>query len=116
MALDLDREPEGDRWEKWIGGVIAPLPLAAWGLYWIITRHAVLRGRGGPTVLEGGGAVAAGLTVLFLALCLHFHYFWGLNESATMRRFHPYGKALALLGLILSLSYTTWSLLRLFIA
>ena len=118
MSLGLDDEPQGDGWERWAYGVLAPLPFLYFGALWIITRHAVLSGRRGETVLvlDGTAAVVAGLSPLCLALLLHFHYFWGLSKTRALRQWYVAGKAVSLLGLTAGLSYLTWRLLAGFFA
>jgi hypothetical protein len=115
MSLGLDYRPQGDPWDMWLYGVIAPLPVAGMAFLWIISRHAVIQGKGNTTVLHGTDAVALGVTALCFALLLHFHYFWGLSEHPTLQRYHMVGKAFSFLGLIIGLVYLIWCLFRIYI-
>lgn len=87
MSYGLRDEPQGDEGERWFYGAVLPLPIAGLGFLWVVTRRADLHDPKSGIVLHGSDAVALGVTALCLALSLHFHFFWGLSQSPTLRRY-----------------------------
>jgi hypothetical protein len=87
---------------QWLGGIIIPVALLAYGISRIVVRHAILGGRI-PIDLHGPTAVALGIASLSLGVFLHCHYFWGnlyhLSAAAVL------GKIVALIGFIISVGY-----------
>ncbi len=67
---------------RWAGGVLVPILLAGIGQLYVRGNPLHLYGRdgrfipGGPLVLTGGTAVAAGVFLLAAALFIHFQCFW----------------------------------------
>jgi hypothetical protein len=118
--LDPDRLPEEDDspLRGWLGGILAPLPLAFFGLRCIVTQSATLMlGRGStshPVPLTGWEATACGGFLLFLAALLHSHFFWGSRGSSQTRRTVETVKTLLLSGLILCVLCITGAIVRRF--
>lgn len=112
--LGLENEPDNGGWERWAYGMVAPLPLVWIALLWIISRRANLHDKV-QTVLHGTDAAALGLTVLFLAFALHFHFFWRLSEAPKLRQYSFVGTAVSALGLALGMLYMIWCFFRLFL-
>ncbi len=61
---------------KWVGGVIVPLPVAAYALWCLLTQSGTIVGRGGTVHLSGSIAVGYGIALLGLALFLSAHFFF----------------------------------------
>ena len=103
-AYDDDGEdiPASGPIAKWIGGVIAPLMLAIYGIACVATHHAII-GWQMPLELFAARAVMAGIAAMSAGLFLHCHYFWGniyhLSPWAVL------GKILSLIGFIGSIGY-----------
>ena len=114
MANWFGDTPAGDKWEMWLYGIVAPLPITGLALLWIISRHADLHDKN-RTVLRGMDAVALGLTTLCLALALHFYFYWRLSENPRLSQNYAVGTAISLAGAMIGLLYVTWCFLRLFI-
>jgi len=100
------------KWEMWLYGVIAPLPIIGLASVWIVSRHADLHDKS-RMVLTGTDAVALGLTTLCLALALHIHYFWRLSQNPVLNRSYHVGRTLSLVGAMIGLLYVTWCFVRL---
>ncbi|MEW6356305.1 MAG: hypothetical protein AB1696_08275 [Planctomycetota bacterium] len=88
---------------KWIGGVVAPLALAACGLCCCLAQHV-----GGDHLAIGGkAAVAFGVLWISAGGFAHFHYFWG-----SLNRLHVLsepGKVVSLISLIFSALFIAFS-------
>jgi hypothetical protein len=103
-AYDDDWEslPIAGPFAKYVGGLIAPLALATYGIATILQQHAIV---GSQITLEltGPNAVAIGIAAISIAGFLHCHYFWGnidwLSFWATL------GKILSLISFIASVGY-----------
>jgi len=74
-------------WSRTVRGIVLPITLWAVGIYIAVVQKV---GPGGalnhwtwrtPVVLTGWGALAFGLALICLGLCLHFHYYWRLKQS-----------------------------------
>jgi vacuolar-type H+-ATPase subunit I/STV1 len=115
MANWFGDVPEGDKWEMWMYGVIAPLPIIGLALLWIVSRHADLSDHRSTIILQGTDAVVLGLTALCLALALHFHYYWRLSENPKLNGNSSIGTSLSLVGAMIGLLSTTWCFVRLFL-
>jgi hypothetical protein len=107
---DIAGPPAGGKPEAWIYGVIAALPLAAYGLYCLISQHAWfppigIRGlpqqHRGLQEHTGYLAMAQGLVWLAVAMYLHFQYFW--SQSPRLFRYYEIGRLIALLLFIAAL-------------
>ncbi len=109
----LDEEPQGDKTTKWAGGVVAPLPFVIYGLLCVFNRVGAVPGRrSDSTLLVGMDAVILGMACLSFASLLHFHYYWGLSQSDTLKDNYDYGKFASIVVLICSLGWVAWCLLR----
>jgi hypothetical protein len=114
---DADRRsgtPEPTIWTKWFGGLIVPAVTLAYGINCCIVKKALFIGTAGfgrhGMKLDGSEAVAMGITWICLALFIHFHYFW-----PTLKRLYIFtelGKIVSALGLIASLGYVFWSIVK----
>lgn len=114
VADSLSGTPEPSMWTKWFGGIIVPAFTLGYGIRCCIIKKALFIGsssRFRPGMqLDGSEAVAMGVAWMCLALFLHFHYFW-----PTLKRlyiFTDFGKIVAGFGLIASLGYVFWSIVK----
>lgn len=102
----LSDASSGDRIQAWVLGVVVAAALAAYGLYCILTEHAVfIAGRPAIrlTTYFGANAVALGVAYLAVACFLHCHFSWSFRE-----RFYGYaqiGKLVCLLGFVGGIVY-----------
>jgi len=110
---DLDNAPQGDQTTQWLGGILAPLPFAMYGMMCIINRVGAVPGRRHDrTLLLGTDAIILGIACLSCAAVLHFHYYWGLSDKECLRDNYTVGKTSSLVILIASLAWVAWCLLR----
>jgi len=97
-------------WSKWFGGALMPLLPMGYALKCWILKQATLPGRRGSSMqLHGEDAIVFGLVCLFLALFLHFHFFW--TAFPKLEPFSHLGKFLSLIGLVVSIFWLMWSIL-----
>ena len=63
---------------RWGYGVVMPLIAAAYGVFVIYEKHAIISGRWyvRSKSVYGEGTVCHGISCLFIALFLHFGNFW----------------------------------------
>ncbi len=109
FSLGPDEDDPGGCWPITFGGVLAPLLLAAAGLYCLVTQRGVLPGRGHWLTLTGPDAVALGVACLGAALTCHSHYLWGnVRPSGAC---HYFGQILGLLAFIAGIGYLFLSIL-----
>lgn len=73
---DWEDQPAQSGFHQWFLGATLPLLAAGYAGHVLLTNHATYGGRN-PIELRGTDATAYGLSVLAVALFLHFHYFWG---------------------------------------
>lgn len=110
---DIDRwssPPPDTMWAKWFGGIIAPALILWPALCAIITKTGFIPGRYRSRLdLHGTDAVLLGCALVWLALFLHTHYFWG--NSRRLMQLHEAGKTVTLLGFCI---FLVWLLTRLF--
>ena len=108
VAGNLSGRPESTIWSTWVGGVMAPLGMAGYGVYCCLVHQALIPGDAySSLVLHGRAGVALGLAWLSGGVFLHFHYYW-----PTVARFCPFanlGKGISLLGFIAALGYVWWA-------
>ena len=70
-----------------VRGIVLPVVLWAVGIYIAVVQKLGLGGALNrwtwrtPVVLTGWGALAFGLALICLGLCLHFHHYWRLKQS-----------------------------------
>jgi len=112
-AIDLDSFVEDNPYNRWGGGVVAPVILLLLStqilyhprvFFYLERRHQV------PVTLTGFDAISLALCLVFPALYLHCHFFWSLNE-----RLSPYalaGKLLSALCFAASFIYATFATMR----
>jgi hypothetical protein len=112
----LDDYPEGDKTTQLFGGVVAPFPLAVYGLMCIVNRAGGVPGKGNYYFeFSGWDAIILGITCLSFAAMLHFHYYWGLSDKPELRENFSMGKTVSLIILIASLAWVAWCLWRGFV-
>lgn len=103
----LDAPPEA--WAGRIfGGMIVPSALAALGVCFIATQHAVLPGRSWQRLTDGP-AIALGLSAIGAAIFFHAHAFWGPVWRLAI--IHQLGCILGAVLFVLSFGYVLFSLL-----
>ena len=86
LAEGANGPPErGDRWTMWIGGVVIPSLVAAYGLMRLVTQISV----------------ASTIVLVSVALLLHFHFFWGLHPK--LRGLSEFAKNCAAAGALLGI-------------
>jgi hypothetical protein len=75
----LADEPSGGRVKMWLVGVGVALAPVIYGVYCLISGHAILPGD--PESLDVYGDAAFGLAIASMAvgLFIHAHWFWGLH-------------------------------------
>jgi hypothetical protein len=78
-AEDLAYPPSGGRVKMWVLGIgLAVIPIC-YGIYCLLTRHAVLFGsREADLDLNGSAAVALAIAYIAVGIFIHAHWFWGL--------------------------------------
>jgi hypothetical protein len=112
-AHDMDRwsgMPPDSLWAKWFGGIIAPAAILSVATRVIITQEGFMPGQNGTRLdLQGTDAILLGCCLLFFAMFLHTHYFWG--NSRILINLHEAGKTISLLGFCISI---IWLLFRIF--
>ena len=109
IASFFSEDASGSPVAKWIGGVIVPLPIAAYAIWCLVMQTGTIIGRGGRLVLSGTDAVLYGVALLGLAVFLNTHFFW-----STSRRFYvvsELGRPLGLLVLAGGALYLVFSVL-----
>ena len=108
-VLDPNRLPDDNCSPAlvWLGGIMAPLILAFFGLRCLVTQSITVQfGRLNnpyPVTFTGWAAFTAGGFLLFLGALLHAHFFWGTRDAPQTLRNVETGKAVLLMGLILCL-------------
>ena len=120
LADTFSGPPSGEKEQKWIlGGFLAALPVG-YGLYCCLTGHAKTInvplqgfqaiGRGFFLDVFGGAAVSLGFALVFIGLFLHFHWFWGHHHI--LCRYYEIGKLVALIGMLVSVGFHVYFMLR----
>lgn len=113
---DIAGPSEGGKPGGWIYGVIAALPLFSYGLYCLLTQHALFFAIGSQIALnrvprrgllfevyDGRLAMSLGLLLITVALYLHFQYFW--SQSPRLFRYYEIGRLLAILIFIAAIGW-----------
>lgn len=111
----LEGDPQGDQTTQWLGGLVAPLPFAIYGLMCIINRAGALpigRRMRDHIQLEGIDATILGVACLSFGALLFFYYYCGLSENTKLKDNYEYGKLASLLVLIPSSCWMVWCILR----
>lgn len=101
LAENLAKGPSGGRSTMWLGGVCVAVVPFVYGVWCLITGHALMFGRHDSVSVTGSPAVALAIAYMSAGLFAHFHWFWGL---------HPRLGALSQLGKIVSLAVFLCSL------
>ena len=109
LADYLSDTPAPTFWNRWFGGWILPLALAAYAVWIFVTGDATFFARGGGHALSGGAAIADGIAWLCIAFFCHFHYFWPALPRLGILT--DGGQALSLVGFLGALSYVVWDIL-----
>jgi len=93
----LEGEPPQGPLPKWGGGLVAPLACLGHAVFCLVRGEAHIgRGQGYP--IYGGDVVVYSLSVFFLAVGLHCHFFWGNSER--LEAYSGLGKVVGLLGFV----------------
>jgi hypothetical protein len=99
---DWEDQPAQGPLYQWGLGLLVPLLLVGYGIYVIVTQHAVFGNQPSMT-LRGPNAVAFGVAWASAGAFLHCHYFWGnLYDQAW---FAVLGKIVAACGFIAGLGF-----------
>jgi hypothetical protein len=108
LADYLSDTPEPTFWNRWFGGWILPLALAAYAVWIFVTGKATFFADDSGRVLTGGAALADGLAWLCIASFCHFHYFWPALPRLGILT--DLGRALSLVGFLAALGCVVWCL------
>ena len=104
-AYDDDWEdiPASGPIPKWLGGVLVPVAMIAYGIHCFATGHGEIPGRDYSMAVSGANAMAVGMASLSLGLFLHCHYFWG--NIFHLAAWAVLGKIVSMIGFICGLGY-----------
>jgi len=108
-ASELAENSSHEFWARWILGVAGAGLLAAYGVYCIATRQALLprtRPRLGLAEWSGSAAIAVGLLYLSTAALLHCHWFWSGHPQ--WHGLGQLGKVISLLGIVTSVAWLVY--------
>jgi hypothetical protein len=100
--FEEDGDPTPDEKTKWGSGILAPIGLAIWAIYALVTKHVIMYDKyyRPPVEIKGLAVYACALALISAALFLHFHYFWG--QTPKLYDYYKIPKYTALAVLIVS--------------
>lgn len=106
--------------KKWLLGALAPIALAAQGIFYLVTRIVRFHTGRGPNpilvTLTGMEAIAVGLCFLFFAAFLHFRFVWNAPDAPErLAENADKGEAGSLIALIPCFTYAVFAMIRFFI-
>ena len=96
MSDSLDGPPNGDWLTQFVGGILAPIAVAAASLWLLFCSHTKLAG-----------------FAFFLGCFMHFHYFWGLSKYWI--GISVIGKNAAAGGMITCIGFGCWRFAEAFV-
>jgi len=91
-AIDLTSKPT-DAWlATWVGGIVLPVALLAYGVTATVARHAIIvnlryyrhldpLGKSPWIDFVGREGDFFGLAIIFVTLSIHFHWFWSSHPK-----------------------------------
>ena len=100
---DFEDIPSAGPLLKYLGGILLPLVLIAYGISCFLTGHGVMWGEYARLDLNGANALALGTASISLGVFLHCHYFWG--NVYHLAAFAVAGKIIAAIGFIAGLGF-----------
>lgn len=87
-VFDQDHEPSGGRIKMWFVGVGVAVVPAIYGVYCLVTGHAIFPARRGSDLdVYGDAAIALAITYMAVGLVIHAQWFWGLHPRFAFLRF-----------------------------
>src|SRR5262245_11353972 len=109
-VFDQDDEPSGGRVKMWLVGVGVALLPTIYGVYCLVTGHAILPAeRGSDLDVYGDAAIALGITYMAVGLFIHAQWFWGLHPRFSFLRLPLLG--IASLAIVVSLVIAIFKIL-----
>ena len=109
LAEDLSEPPSGGRLKMWLVGVGLALVPIGYGIYCLLTGHAVLLGQNENLDVTGPGAVALAIAYIAVGIFIHAHWFWGLYDKPMW--LSPVLKVLSTLVFLGSLGYVAYRII-----
>jgi hypothetical protein len=103
---DLNDAPQGSA-TKWLLGGAAPIAIAAFGTWVLLSGRIVIYSHGHRVEFEGLEASAWGVLILAAAAFMHCHFLWG--NSNRLAPYADLGKLAALVGVVVSAGYLALS-------